>query len=211
MDRVKTFCRNHGVLALALLHFFGLFAILVLNPDFAAFSSVNLLITFAIIGFAHQGESINFWRFFILTYLIGYGVELLGTQTGFPFGNYKYGNNLAPLLFDVPWIIGVNWFVLAMAAAHATKPLLANEWLRVPAAALVMVATDYFIEQAAPALDYWHWQDQKVPLINYLGWLVVALWVQFLWTVFLKNSKNTVAHFYLWIVLAFFIILILAI
>lgn len=210
MDRIKAFCRNYGVLSLALLHFFGLVAILLLNPHFAAFSAINLLLTFAIIGFAHKGEVRNFWPFFILTYLIGYGVELLGTQTGFPFGDYSYGQNLAPLLFDVPWIIGVNWFVLAMAAAYATKAHINNEWLRVPVAALVMVVLDYYIEKVAPALDYWHWQNGEVPFINYLGWFVVALIVQFLWTVFLRKSANEVARFYLWIVLTFFIILIFA-
>lgn len=211
MDKIKAFCRNHGVLTLAIINFFGLVAILILDPQFAAFSSVNLLLTFAIIGFAHKGDLRGFWLFFIITYLIGYGVELLGTQTGFPFGEYSYGQNLAPLLFEVPWIIGVNWFVLAMATAHLSQRFIVKQWLRIPVAALLMVFIDFFIEKIAPVLDYWTWKDNIVPLVNYLGWFVVALIVQSLWTIFLRKSENRVAGHYVWIVLTFFIILILAV
>jgi putative membrane protein len=210
MDKIKTFCRQQGVRLLLLLHVFGLIAIALISKELAAFSAINLLITFAVIGLAHRGKKQNFWAFFTLSYLIGYGVEYLGTQTGFPFGDYSYGQNLAPLLFEVPLIIGVNWFVLAMAAGYFTQNIISNQWLRIPVAALIMVFIDFFIEKVAPILDYWSWKDAIVPLVNYLGWFVVSLIVQVLWTVFLRKSENSVAQHYLWIVLGFFIILILA-
>ena len=39
--------------------------------------------------------------------------EVLSIRTGFPFGEYHYTHVLGPMVFDVPFIIPLAWFVVA--------------------------------------------------------------------------------------------------
>ena len=74
---------------------------------------INLLITFSLLIYTHEGSKNYLVYFLLLSTLIGFGVEVMGVSTGWPFGNYAYGNTLGPQLFEVPLLIGVNWFILS--------------------------------------------------------------------------------------------------
>ena len=45
--------------------------------------------------------------------VIGWGMEVIGTKTGFIFGQYYYTDALGPALLGVPLVIGLMWFALA--------------------------------------------------------------------------------------------------
>jgi len=53
-----------------------------------------------------------------------------------------------------------------------------------------MVGLDLLIEPVAIRLDFWQWSFNKIPVQNYLGWLVVSLVLQFYFinSKFLKNN-----------------------
>ena len=38
-----------------------------------------------------------------------------------------------------------------------------------------MLVYDIILEQLAPVLDMWHWENFRVPLQNYLAWFILAL------------------------------------
>ncbi len=211
MAKFQLFCRQYGLPLVASLHVFGLFTILLWDADFfTQFTPVTLLFTAVVLVGAHQGNLKHLSYFLISTYVIGYGVELLGTQTGFPFGEYWYGDNLRPHLIGVPLVIGFNWIILTLATHFLVKHFSSNKYVIVIVASMLMVGLDTVIEQVAPPLDYWHWAQEIVPLMNYAGWFVVSLIVHGLAYYWLSSHKNAVARNYFWVVILFFMIFSLA-
>lgn len=112
--------------------------------------------------------------------LVGYGAEVLGVHTGFPFGGYDYTNAFAPLLFGVPLVLIAAWLVLS-AYLHALLP---GKWVRtvwgVLAASAGMVAIDLVLDPvAAGPMQLWEWDLPGayfgIPLSNFLGWFVTSL------------------------------------
>lgn len=146
----------------------------------------------------------------VLTFLIifsgGFLIELIGTKTGYLFGNYQYGDVLGLKLFDVSVIIGVNWFAIVLASSNLVRkvnvPLIFQAFL----AALLAVLLDFVIEPIAVKYGFWTWKNDIIPLYNYVTWFVFAF--IFSW-IYLKNSiavnKTAVWLYFIW--LAFFIIL----
>jgi putative membrane protein len=211
MRKFQNFSKKYGLISLAALHAFGLFTILAWDAEFfTQFSPLTLLFTAAIMVGSHQGNLKKLFTFLIITYFIGYGIELLGTQTGFPFGKYWYGNNLRPHFLGVPLVIGINWFILAMATHFVVKHFVSNPYVIAIVASIFMVGLDTVIEQVAPSLDYWHWQNDIVPFVNYLGWFVVSIIVQSLAAFWLGTHQNKVAGNYFWVVILFFMVFSLA-
>jgi len=110
---------------------------------------------------------------------IGFGVELLGTRTGLPFGTYSYTGDLGPRLADVPVIIPLAWTMMAypaliMARATTTRPLLG-----VLLAAWALTAWDLFLDPQMVAAGQWEWAEDGlylgIPLTNFAGWFVTGL------------------------------------
>ena len=189
-------------------HLIGLFGMLFIDTGmFASLSLYNLLLSLALLLVAHQGSKTSFILLFIPVFIIGYTIELLGVQTGYPFGIYHYGEALGPKLFGVPPIIGVNWFMLAMGAGFLAKRLTSKPWIQVVISSLFMVGVDIPIEQLASALDYWYWKDNHIPIQNFLGWFMIALIMQVLFWKFMEEEKNHLAISYLLVVGVFFVIL----
>jgi putative membrane protein len=115
----------------------------------------------------------------------------MGIHTGFPFGNYEYGQTLGFKLFEVPLVIGVNWLLLVYLTGNLFAKKIKNDWLAACLAALLMVAIDFFIEPVAINLDFWSWEGNIIPISNYLGWLGVSFIIQLLYrkSGFLKENK----------------------
>ena len=134
--------------------------------------------------------------FFILLFSIGFSVEFLGVKTGLLFGNYEYGSTLGLKWHNVPLIIGVNWFVLAVGARGCANRITQNTFLQVLCAALFMVGLDYFIEPVAMKYDFWDWSQNKVPLQNYFMWFLVSILMQVL-----LNKKSMLIPFSLGLVI----------
>ena len=139
-----------------------------------------MLISFWLL-FQFSGATTTLRFRLLLVYAIGLGVEFLGVHTGYPFGVYTYLEGLGPLVWDVPWMIGVNWAILALATAQWVKSYLPefNRWQRVLLAAVLMVLIDLLIEPVAPQLRFWIFAGGH-GWLNSLGWLATSLVMQFL-------------------------------
>lgn len=150
------------------------------------------------------------WKKNILTFLIifsgGFLIELIGTKTGYLFGNYQYGHVLGLKLFDVSVIIGVNWFAIVLASSNLVRKVNVPLIFQALLAALLAVLLDFVIEPIAVKYGFWTWKNDIIPLYNYVTWFVFAF--IFSW-IYLKNSiavnKTAVWLYFIW--LAFFIIL----
>ena len=108
-------------------------------------------------------------------YLLSFFVEVIGVNSGFIFGEYRYGNNLGIKLLNTPLIIGINWLILVYITASVTWKLKIPGVLKIITASAIMLVYDIILEQLAPVLDMWHWENFRVPLQNYLAWFILAL------------------------------------
>jgi putative membrane protein len=118
----------------------------------------------------------------LVTALGGFGVEVLGVHTGFPFGRYTYAATLGPRLWDVPVLLGAAWTMLAWPAALAARRLARTYAVRVAVGAWALAAWDVFLDPQMVSDGHWRWHHPSphlpgvdaVPLTNYAGWLLVA-------------------------------------
>ncbi|MDX1940559.1 MAG: carotenoid biosynthesis protein, partial [Saprospiraceae bacterium] len=155
----------------------------------------NLLISLGIMLIFHPNWNKSIIYFLFTVYLVGFGAELFGVQTGLLFGNYEYGRILGIKIWDTPLIIGVNWVILTYAAGVIFNTLLPYQhWiLRSILAALLMVGLDILIEPVAMDLGFWSWEHDIVPLQNYMGWFLVALPLLCIFNITQKDVQNKVA------------------
>lgn len=116
--------------------------------------------------------------YLLLVVCCGYALEFGGVYSGVIFGPYTYGSNLGIKLFDIPVIIGLNWFLMIICSAGLVQYIgISNKWVAVVAAALFMVLTDICLEPFAIRHDLWHWNTigGHIPIQNFIAWFISAL------------------------------------
>lgn len=170
---------------LIIVHAVGLAGVVLLDANLILdLTVVNLLLTaLVILGFGHPDDA---WRWALTAY-ITYAVEVVGVQTGFPFGTYAYGVRLGPPLYDTPPMIGVLWLLTLMGSLYW-----AGRWapdragqdrgvLRSAIAASLMVAFDIVLEPVAIRTAFWTWAGDDIPLRNYISWWIIAFALSLAW------------------------------
>ena len=209
-----------------LFHAIGLIGILFFNKEFFINTTgLNLLLMFALIMYTQQNKNLPFYIFIFIAFTLGIVVELIGTETGLLFGNYAYGKALGPTIKNVPWVIGINWFMIIYCCGITMKTLLHKMMNAVSAenkistpmlktisvivdGATLAVAFDWMMEPVAMKLGYWNWvPDDIVPMYNYVCWFVVSLLLLFIFHHFKFNKENKFAVHLLLIQAMFFLLL----
>lgn len=161
-----------------LFYLVGLFGILLpaTNGLFIRLIPLALLLSFAGILLFHEDKiDLKTTAVFALIYLLSFGIEVAGVQTGLIFGDYVYGNSLGIKLFQTPLIIGLNWLLLVYLTASITDFFIRNKVVAVIVSSLVMTGYDSILEPVAIQTDMWHWQNNKIPLQNYIAWFIVSV------------------------------------
>ena len=124
----------------------------------------------------------------ILIFLFGLIVEILGVNYGLFFGEYNYGANLGPKIYEVPYVIGFNWVLLIIATGSISDKLIkGKEIYKILFGSFLMVLIDLLIEKSAPKLDFWEFLISPVPFSNYLWWFIFSLGFQY---IFFKTVKT---------------------
>jgi putative membrane protein len=126
-------------------------------------------------------------------FLLGLFVEVLGVNTGKIFGNYSYGNALGIKLYHTPLIIGLNWLMLVYLTASVFNRFSFSAPLKIVFASLSMVLYDFLLEPAAPRLEMWNWDENLVPVKNYIDWFLVAFVFHTLVKLFRVKTDNPLA------------------
>ncbi|MBA2754618.1 MAG: carotenoid biosynthesis protein [Chloroflexia bacterium] len=146
--------------------------------------------------FALGMVALGWWRtavFFVLSTGISLGSELVGTGTGWPFGNYEYTDFLGYKVLDrVPFTIPLSWFYMGLAcylAGVSLARLIGRRW-RVGTTALsiglgvwFLVVWDMVLDPAMAHEDlmvqFWTWSETGpyfgMPAQNYVGWAATGL------------------------------------
>ncbi len=144
---------------------------------------------------------------FSIIFFIGYTIELIGVKTGLIFGNYSYSYGLGPKLFDIPLMIGINWLILAYSFSTISNKISHNIVIQPVLAAIGMTTYDLIIEQVAGILEMWHWENNSIPIQNYIAWFAVALVMQYILRFAKINTKNPLALVIILCHITFFVIL----
>lgn len=189
--------------------------------QFVKLTPLNLLVSLGLVLATHSNAdpTKNIHKLLIISYMIGFWVELLGTNTGFPFGAYTYGETLGWKFFNAPLMIGVNWAILVYASLCAVNvwgTKIQNDWLKAALAATLMLGLDIFIEPVAIRTDFWTWQSAGIndwilvaPWANYLAWWCIGFGLLRVGMELLPNHQNKTALWLLALQYVFFIVLYL--
>lgn len=151
-----------------------------------------LLGTAAVAIYAYRSLGLGRWLAFMLPAVgLSLSSELLGTSTGFPFGDYSYLSGLGYKIAGlVPFTIPLSWFYLGLAsyllARSGLSALAANRgqqlgWLGQIAAiflgSLLLTSWDFVLDPAMSqtAMPFWYWHQPGaffgMPYQNFVGWL----------------------------------------
>jgi len=130
---------------------------------------------------------------FSFIYVAGLCIEIIGVKTGKVFGIYHYGSSLGPKIFGTPLIIGLNWLFLVYASASLVEKFKIPDLFKSFLSAALMVVYDIVTEQVAGTLDIWHWENQSIPLQNYVAWFGLALIFVITLKIFRIKTTNPVA------------------
>jgi putative membrane protein len=113
-----------------------------------------------------------------------YGIEYVGTITGWPYGPFEYGIDLGPMLLGkVPLGLPVFFFPLVLNSYLLCLLLLgdraANWYVRLPVVIAAVLAVDLVLDPGAVALGFWEYEAggayYGVPWSNYVpGWALSA-------------------------------------
>lgn len=120
-------------------------------------------------------------------------MEVAGVATGVIFGQYSYGAALGYKVFNVPLLIGLNWLVLIYCTNVIAHQLHTNKWVKALVGACLMVGLDFFIEPMAIRHGLWEWQNNQIPLLNYIGWFITSLLLSALFHILHFAKHNRIA------------------
>ncbi|MEH2320062.1 gamma-carotene 1'-hydroxylase CruF [Nostoc sp.] len=145
-----------------------------------------ILGTIAVSIYAYRTLGLATWLAFMLpAVFISLGSELLGTSTGFPFGDYSYLSGLGYKIGGlVPFTIPLSWFYVGLSSyliartglKVAQKPSWGRHIAAIAVGALLFTCWDFALEPAMSqsSLPFWYWEQPGAffgtPYQNYAGW-----------------------------------------
>ena len=173
MQKLIDLSRLYGQWVLIFFHAIGLFLLgSAWRHDLVFLTPYNLLLLLGI--FLLSSERPQQKVIYAIPVALGFVIEVIGTNTGWPFGSYTYGTALGPRFMETPLMIGVLWWVLIRAWYDLAGRWTSNPWFRSVITGAGMVSMDLLIEPVAIELGFWAWEGTRVPLSNYIAWFVLA-------------------------------------
>lgn len=174
------------------------------SPERVDLTPLNLILC-GFLVFLSESRSLTALAFVII-FILGFSVELIGIETGILFGNYYYTDVLSQQFLGVPIIIGVNWFVIVVSSAALFFNLKLALPLKALLAGLAATLLDFIIEPVAIKYKFWIWENDTVPFYNYFCWFIFSTAFAYLY-LRLADKQNRTAFFLYFIWVAFFIAL----
>lgn len=146
-----------------------------------------VLATAAVAVYAYRTLGVWHWlSFMIPAIFLSLGSELLGTSTGFPFGEYRYLSGLGYKIAGlVPFTIPLSWFYVGFSAyiialAGLKRLEIGGGWSQLGAivfGSLCLTSWDFVLDPAmsqAP-IPFWVWDRPGaffgMPYQNFAGWM----------------------------------------
>ncbi|MGJ3250713.1 MAG: gamma-carotene 1'-hydroxylase CruF [Elainellaceae cyanobacterium] len=128
--------------------------------------------------------------FMVPAIAISLSSELIGTSTGFPFGDYSYLSGLGfKIAGRVPFTIPLSWFYLGLSSYLLARSGLMQtqqslSWFRhliaIALGAMLLTSWDFVLDPAMSqtALPFWYWHQPGaffgMPYQNFAGWMATG-------------------------------------
>ncbi|HHP7243479.1 MAG TPA: gamma-carotene 1'-hydroxylase CruF [Elainellaceae cyanobacterium] len=128
--------------------------------------------------------------FMVPAIAISLSSELIGTGTGFPFGDYSYLSGLGfKIAGRVPFTIPLSWFYLGLSSYLLARSGLMQmqqslSWFRhlvaIALGAMLLTSWDFVLDPAMSqtALPFWYWHQTGaffgMPYQNFAGWMATG-------------------------------------
>jgi len=168
---------NRYITLLILFYFFGLLGMCL--PAYSAFflplTPLNLFLTMFVFYKVNNNFSKRFLLLSLLIFLFGFSVEGIGVATGVLFGNYSYGSAFGFKIFETPVMIGINWLFLSLSTYGIVQYFTKKAVWLILLPALLMTSLDFLVEPVAMKLGFWSWENDIIPLQNYVMWFLTSL------------------------------------
>lgn len=161
---------------------------------FAQLTPLNLIYTLTLILLAQNKLGMRFWLGLSFVFIAGMMVEIIGVETGFPFGAYHYTDLLGPSIVGVPWMLGVNWVIVILCTWAIACRLTNNMWIASFIGAGLTVLLDLLIEPFAINYGLWVWDAGLPPMQNYLGWFASAFIMLLVFNIITGKVRNSIAE-----------------
>jgi bisanhydrobacterioruberin hydratase len=220
---LKTKTQIATVIAI-LFHTIGFVGMFFNKDFFVATTALNLLLMAGLLVYTQQKVNLPFVLFVLFCFVTGIAVEIIGTNTGYLFGQYEYGKMLGITIKKVPLVIGINWFIIMYCCGITVHTILEKLSTKLetmtgapsPAlkilsvvsdGAMLAVVFDWVMEPAAIKLGYWKWLgDGEIPAYNYMTWFVISSLVMLAFGLLKFNKQNIFAVNLLMIMMMFFML-----
>ena len=158
---------------------------------FIQMTPVNLCVMLGLLLWTNNERTAKFYWFALLAFGVGMLTEMIGVNTGLLFGDYRYGTLLGTGVKGVPFLIGVNWFLVVWCSGQCMiwvhesllkwmgprSEQIPERWLQfslIIDSALLATLFDWFLEPAAVKLGYWTWLQGSIPFFNYVCWFIIS-------------------------------------
>jgi uncharacterized membrane protein len=180
----------------------------------SGFGVINILLGAAAVAiYAYRTLGLRQWlTFMIPAVVLSLGSELLGTSTGFPFGEYGYLSGLGYKVAGlVPFTIPLSWFymgfvcyLLARGGIDASVKTGKLIWLRlilgIVLGAILLTSWDFALDPAMSQTAYPFWHFGQVgsffgtPYRNFAGWLLTGGLFMLVAALFWKKAPITLSR-----------------
>lgn len=204
LDKLTVFAKGYGALIIVVFHAVGL--VLLGGPwraDLVVLTPLNLLLLGVLYALNSSKTQRPIWYW--APALFGFVIEVIGTNSGYPFGAYSYSSILGPMLLSTPLMLGLLWWVLIRSWFDISRHLTNKIWGRSLITGVGMVTMDFFIEPVAIELNFWQWEEVAVPVENYVAWFLLS--VIFARITASGDSPNKLSRWVLPTLLIFFAVL----
>lgn len=152
----------------------GVLAFLFHDMPITAFFGPFFIILAALPSYYAFSSSKN-WKVLLGSLIfLGFFMEILSMNTGFPYGFFSYGEGMGPKVLGVPFTLAFAWPPLVLGAYYTMQrtsyPVLGTM--------LLLVLIDLVLDPVAVLLGHWEWSVDGfwygVPLSNFVGWLLTG-------------------------------------
>lgn len=212
-----------SIFLLLLIHVAGGIGMIYFDTSFFAKTTpINLLLMFTLILLNQEGLNKGFYIGILITFLIGLGTEIIGVNTGLIFGTYTYGDILGFKLMRVPVLISLNWFAVVYSSyvtaslmlqflgydiSNSTVIKLQSLIVQCLLAASIATFFDWLMEPAAVQLGFWVWDNEIIPLFNFVSWFGISFFISVVFACFRLSSSNRFSPILLVVQSIFFLFL----
>jgi putative membrane protein len=179
---ISRFVKTNFFTLLLVPYVVGLIGILlpVTRSFFLSLTPYMLLFSFLIVYLEEGRWVIRNILAILLILLFSFGIEYVGVNYGYLFGDYKYGSILGFKYYHVPVIIPLTWAMLSIAARSLIN-LVTNQYvISALLSAIVVTAYDFLLELVAVRFGWWWWANGEIPIFNYICWFIFSFIFQLL-------------------------------